>query len=99
MFVLELTYTAPLDRIDAALPEHRAWVDAHFATGAFLASGPKQPRDGGIILALGEDRTKIEEMVASDPFTVAGVADYTITEFVATRTAPTLEEHRRQPPS
>ncbi|AQW49185.1 MULTISPECIES: YciI family protein [Streptomyces] len=98
MFVLEITYTASADRVEAALPEHLVWVDDHFANGTFLASGPKNPRDGGVILALGDDRARIEEMVASDPFIVAGVGEYTITEFLATRTAPALAEHRQQRP-
>ncbi|MEV4439929.1 YciI family protein [Streptomyces sp. NPDC049577] len=99
MFVLELTYTASTDRIDAALPEHIAWLDAHYASGVFLASGRKVPRDGGIILALGEDRSKMEEIAKSDPFTVAGVAEYTITEFLATKTVPALEQYRQTLPS
>jgi uncharacterized protein YciI len=98
MFVLEVTYTAPLDRVDAALPEHYTWLDAHFATGVFIASGPKVPRDGGVILAVGDDRAKIEEIVASDPFSVAGVSEYTITEFVTTRTTPALEDYRKERP-
>ncbi|CAM5468599.1 YCII-related domain-containing protein OS=Streptomyces antimycoticus OX=68175 GN=SSPO_025570 PE=3 SV=1 [Streptomyces antimycoticus] len=51
-----------------------------------------------MILALGDDRAKIEEMVASDPFIVAGVGEYTITEFLATRTAPALADYRQQRP-
>ncbi|MFC5719349.1 YciI family protein [Streptomyces gamaensis] len=99
MFVLELTYIAPIDRIDAALPEHVKWLDAHYASGVFIASGRKNPRDGGIIIAVGEERAKIEEIVRSDPFSVAGVCEYTVTEFYATKTAPALEEYREELPS
>ncbi|WP_407918153.1 YciI family protein [Kitasatospora sp. NE20-6] len=95
MFILELTYIASIERVDAALAEHTAWLDAHYAEGAFIASGRKVPRDGGVIVALGDDRAKIEEIVRSDPFSVAGVAEYTITEFVATKTAPPLEPYRQ----
>ncbi|MFE6364691.1 YciI family protein [Streptomyces sp. NPDC057806] len=98
MFVLELTYIAPIERIDAALPEHMAWLEAHYASGVFIASGRKVPRDGGIIIALGDDRAKITEITESDPFTVAGVVEYTITEFVATTTAPPLEQYRQEMP-
>ncbi|MEV4432525.1 YciI family protein [Streptomyces sp. NPDC049555] len=99
MFVLELTYIAPIERIDAALPEHVAWLEAHYASGVFIASGRKVPRDGGVILALGDDRAKIEEITRSDPFTVAGVCEYTITEFIPTKTAPALEAYRQELPS
>ncbi|MFF7633521.1 YciI family protein [Kitasatospora sp. NPDC008050] len=97
MFILELTYIAPIERVDAALAEHNAWLDAHYASGIFLASGRKVPPDGGVIIAVGEDRAKIEEIVRSDPFTVAGVAEYTIAEFIASKTAAALESYRQQP--
>ncbi|MEU6236691.1 YciI family protein [Kitasatospora sp. NPDC047058] len=99
MFVLELTYTAPLDRIDAVLPEHVEWLKAHYAAGTFLASGRKVPRDGGLILAAGVDRAAVEEITRTDPFTVAGLATYAVTEFVATTTAPALDAYREQLPA
>ncbi|MEU0050869.1 YciI family protein [Streptomyces sp. NPDC006309] len=95
MFVLELTYTAPLDAVDAVLPDHVAWLEEQYEKGLFLASGRKNPRDGGVILAVAEDRAGVEELVAGDPFTVAGVCAYRVTEFVATKTAPELAHHRQ----
>jgi uncharacterized protein YciI len=94
MFVLELTYTAPLDAVDAVLDAHRAWLDEQYEQGRFLASGRKNPRDGGVILAVAGDRARIEEVAAGDPFVTAGVCVYRITEFVATKTAPELERYR-----
>ncbi|MFG2433633.1 YciI family protein [Streptomyces sp. NPDC048508] len=94
MFVLELTYTAPLEAVDAVLEAHVAWLDQRYAAGSFLASGRKNPRDGGVILAVAEDRARIEEITAGDPFVIAGVCAYRVTEFVATKTAPGLERYR-----
>ncbi|WP_328979288.1 YciI family protein [Streptomyces canus] len=94
MFVLELTYTAPLDAVDAVLPAHVAWLDEQYERGVFLASGRKNPRDGGVIIAVAEDRARIQETVAGDPFVAAGVCVYRVTEFAATKTAPALEEYR-----
>ncbi|MGW7247314.1 YciI family protein [Streptomyces decoyicus] len=99
MFVLELTYTAPLERVDAALPEHVEWLQKEYAAGHFIAAGRKVPRDGGVILAAGTDRATVERIVAEDPFSVAGVCEYRITEFVATTTAPALEQYREQLPT
>lgn len=99
MFVLELTYTAPLERVDALSADHLAWVDDHFAAGTFIASGRKKPRDGGVILAVGDDRAAVEALVDADPFVVGGVCAYRITEFAVARTAPALAEYREpQPP-
>ncbi|MEU6552310.1 YciI family protein [Streptomyces sp. NPDC046915] len=94
MFVLELTYTAPLDAVDAVLEAHVAWLDEQYEKGVFLASGRKNPRDGGVILAVAGDRARIETITAGDPFVTAGVCAYRITEFTATKTAPALEPYR-----
>ncbi|MFF6994670.1 YciI family protein [Streptomyces sp. NPDC008313] len=94
MFVLELTYTVPLEEVDALLEAHVAWLDEQYAAGVFLASGRIEPRTGGVILAAGADRARIEEITGRDPFAVAGACTYRITEFVATKTAPALERYR-----
>lgn len=98
MFILELTYIAPAERVDAVLADHVAWLDKQYEAGVFLASGRKVPRDGGVIVAVGEDRAALEAVVATDPFAVEKVADYRIVEFVATKTAPSLSPHRQQLP-
>ncbi|MFP3986757.1 YciI family protein [Streptomyces sp. E11-3] len=97
MFVLELTYTAPLADVEKEMAAHIAWLDEQYAAGVFLASGRKNPRDGGVILAVGEDRARIEEIAAADPFAVAGVCAYRVTEFIATKTAPGLAAYKEQP--
>ncbi|MER7054261.1 MULTISPECIES: YciI family protein [unclassified Streptomyces] len=94
MYVLELTHTAPLHAVDAVLEEHAAWLDGLYEQGVFLASGRKEPRDGGVIIAVAGDRARIEEITAGDPFVRAGVCAYRVTEFVATKTAPALERYR-----
>ncbi|MGV9267970.1 YciI family protein [Kitasatospora sp. NPDC003701] len=99
MFVLELTYTAPLDRIDAVLPEHVEWLKEHYEAGTFLASGRKVPRDGGVIIAVAPDRAAVEEIARTDPFSRAGLVEYTVTEFLATTTAPALDAYRQQLPA
>ena len=91
MFVLTLTYTAPLEEVDKHVPAHIDWVKAGYASGTFLASGRKVPRTGGFILAKG-DRAEIEALVATDPFMVAGVTIYDISEIAVSFTAPGLEQ-------
>lgn len=99
MFVLELTYTAPVDEIDALREAHLAWVDEQYEAGVFVMSGRKTPLDGGVILAVGDDRDRIEAIAASDPFAQEDVCAYRITEFTAARTAPPLKEYRQQIPA
>ncbi|HUQ03781.1 MAG TPA: YciI family protein [Kofleriaceae bacterium] len=81
MFVIELTYKAELSAIDAAMKPHMAWLQRHYAAGTFIASGRKVPRDGGIILATGDDRATIEALVREDPFVARGLADVRVIEF------------------
>jgi uncharacterized protein YciI len=97
MFVLELTYTAPLERVDELKADHMAWVKAQYDAGVFVASGRKEPRDGGVIIAVGDDRAVVEELVAGDPFSVAGICEYRVTQFLATTVAPALEPYREMP--
>ncbi|MDQ0792718.1 YciI family protein [Streptomyces sp. B1I3] len=98
MFILELTYTAPVERVDALLPDHVAWLDTQYEAGVFIASGRKEPRDGGVILAAGDDRARIEAVAAGDPFAVHGVCSYRITEFYATKTSQALAPYRQELP-
>ncbi|MEV6952575.1 YciI family protein [Streptomyces sp. NPDC051183] len=97
MFVMELTYTAPIESVEEEMDAHIAWLDGYYASGIFLASGRKVPRDGGVILAGGVSRAEIERIAAEDPFTVAGVCAYRITEFMATKTSADLATVRENP--
>lgn len=90
MFVIELVYKADLAQIDAHMKSHMAFLRTHYDAGTFVASGRKVPRDGGIILALAEDRTAIEAIVQADPFVALGLADYRIIEFRASQRAKDL---------
>ncbi|MEM5295381.1 YciI family protein [Burkholderia sp. JPY481] len=90
MYLINLIYTAPLDRIDDALDAHRAFLATQFDAGIFVAAGPKVPRDGGIIIAVGIERDRLDRILASDPFAEQQLARYEVTEFKATRVAPGL---------
>jgi uncharacterized protein YciI len=87
MFVIELTYKVPLAEIDAAMKPHVAFLKKHYAAGTFLVSGRKIPRDGGIILALGESREKVEAIMREDPFCARGLAEFRVIEFRASQRA------------
>ncbi|WP_144144173.1 YciI family protein [Paraburkholderia sp. BCC1884] len=88
MYVINLSYTASLDRVDDALDAHRAFLARQFEAGVFVAAGPKIPRDGGIILAVRIEREKLDAILASDPFAQQQLARYEVTEFKVTRLAP-----------
>lgn len=81
MFVIELVYKAELSRIDAHMKEHMVFLRKYYRAGNFLVSGRKIPRDGGVILAVGESREQIEEIAREDPFVRDGLAEPRIIEF------------------
>jgi uncharacterized protein YciI len=87
MFVIELTYKADLAEIDAHMRAHVAFLKKYYASGNFLVSGRKVPRDGGIILALAESRERIEAILREDPFHSHGLADFRIIQFRASQRA------------
>lgn len=90
MFIVSLSYIAPLEEIDAQLDQHVQWLKQCYSDGLFLASGRKEPRTGGIILARGARQT-LQQRLAQDPFALAGLARYDITEFHPSMTAAGLE--------
>ena len=87
MFVIELVYKASLAEIDAHMKPHVAFLKKHYAAGTFLISGRKIPRDGGIILALGESKQAISAIMTEDPFCKHGLAEFRVIEFRASQTA------------
>ena len=91
MFVIELTYKAPLAEIDAHMRAHVRFLNTYYASGTFLISGRKIPRDGGIILAVGASREQIEAIVREDPFCARGLADFRVIEFRASQHADDIE--------
>ena len=85
MFIIELTYKVPSSEIDANMAAHVTFLEKYYHSDHFLASGRKEPRDGGVIFAKASSRKRIEEIIAEDPFNINGLADYRIIEFKATK--------------
>ncbi len=96
MFIIDVSYLVALDVIELHLAAHRAFLREQYARGVFLMSGRKVPRDGGIIIANMGSRAELEQLVTTDPFHIAGVAAYAITEFVPTMTADSFAAFREE---
>lgn len=85
MFIIELTYKVSPAEIDANMDAHIDYLEKYYKSGHFIASGRKEPRNGGLIFAKAINRKRVEEIVAEDPFNTLGLADYRIIEFKATK--------------
>ncbi|MBU0962134.1 MAG: YciI family protein [Proteobacteria bacterium] len=92
MFVVSLTYERPLEEVDNHLDAHVAWLQEEYGKGSFIASGRKVPRTGGVILSGVKTRDELQLILAKDPFQQAGIAQYDITEFIASMTAKGFEK-------
>jgi len=87
MFVIELIYKSDLAQIDAHMAAHVRFLKKYYASGHFLVSGRKIPRDGGVIVAVGKSREEIESIAQEDPFCKLGFAEFRIIEFQASQRA------------
>lgn len=92
MFIIDLKYIAPLEQVDQHMPPHVTHLEKYYANHVFIAWGRKEPRTGGIILALAESRAQIESIIKQDPFHLHQLAEFTITEFLPTKYHPDLTE-------
>src|ERR1700733_11833202 len=90
MFLIELSYKVDLSEIDAHMSAHVRYLERYYANGTFVVSGRKIPRDGGVIMAVGDSREAIEEIVSEDPFCRHGLADFRIIEFRVSQRAADL---------
>ncbi len=90
-FVVDLHYVASFDEIDPAIDAHVEFLKRNYASGCFIASGPKQPRTGGVIIARAETRADLDQILETDPFKQLGLAEYRVTEFRASMRAQQLD--------
>ena len=82
MFIVLLNYIKPMSQVDRFIEEHRDFLNQYYTSGNFLLSGRKEPRTGGVILAIAETRNEIESIVEKDPFHREKIASYEIIEFL-----------------
>lgn len=91
IFIASLTYTVPIEQVDAVLADHLAWLKAGHEAGHFLAWGPREPRDGGLIFVKAASRAGAEALLMSDPFMRHQLADLTIIQWTPRFAFPGLE--------
>jgi uncharacterized protein YciI len=92
MFIINLKYLAPLEKIDARMKEHMVFLNACYHEGLFITSGRKVPRTGGIILARGSSREAFESLMKNDPFVAEGLAEFEVIEFQTSQSHPDFKK-------
>jgi uncharacterized protein YciI len=68
LFLINLTYKVGLNIIDEHRNDHISFLEKGYKDGIFLISGPKVPRDGGVILAQHTSKEELERYIQKDPF-------------------------------
>lgn len=81
-FVVEIIYTKPLDEVLPLTDQHRAYLQSGYQRGLLLISGPQEPRTGGILVMRADSQATIQQFCDNDPYSLGGVADYRIIEFI-----------------
>jgi uncharacterized protein YciI len=90
VWLLLTRYVRPLADVDALRADHLAHLERQREAGHFVAWGRLVPPTGGFILARGLDRAALDAVVAADPFTTGGVAEWTVHELAPSGGVPEL---------
>ncbi|NPV75486.1 MAG: hypothetical protein HPY59_03835 [Anaerolineae bacterium] len=80
-FIVDIRYTAPIEKIEQIVAQHRQYLQFGFDQGWLLFSGPKNPRTGGVVVARFPSHEEMEVFFKQDPYCINGCAEYTFTEF------------------
>jgi uncharacterized protein YciI len=81
MFIIDIQYKKPIEVVEAFLAAHREFLEQGYQKNYFVASGPKNPRNGGIIVSQLKDKAELEAILKHDPFILNDIAEYHYTEF------------------
>jgi uncharacterized protein YciI len=92
MFIINLHCIVPLEKLDAHMADHVKYLQKYYKLNAFVASGRKVPRTGGIILALAKSKEEVEQIIQEDPFYTHKLADFSVTEFLTSQHHPDLKK-------
>ena len=88
MFLLINKYLVDQDKLEEVHPAHGAWFAEQCRHGPVVMAGRQVPSVGGVVLIDVATRAEAEAFAAGDPYTTAGVASYTVTEFNLARCFP-----------
>lgn len=91
LFICKVNYIQPLELVEKYLAEHRAYLKLGYDSNNLLASGPRNPKDGGLIIARFDSKEEVAKFAKNDPFCINGIAVYEIIEFEAVLHADCLK--------
>jgi uncharacterized protein YciI len=90
VWLLLTRYVRPLPEVDALRADHLAHLERQREAGHFVLWGRLVPPSGGFVVARGLDRPALDAVLAEDPFTTGGVAEWAVHELAVSGGAPGL---------
>lgn len=88
--VLKSTYQQSSGVVEQTRPAHLEFLEEEIAAGRLLLAGRQEDGSGGMLITGDIDAADADAMVARDPYTRAGVANYERTSFNGAYRAPGL---------
>ncbi|MGG8496495.1 YciI family protein [Tenacibaculum sp. TC6] len=90
MFIINFNFIQPIEEVNNYTESHRKYVAEQYKNGTFLIGGPKDPRNGGIVIANTSSEQKIRKILEKDPLITHKMAEYTLTKFTPLMSASTV---------
>lgn len=81
MFVIDTHYIVDPSRAAPHKESHKKWVEKYSADGTFLYAGPKDDKNGGVMIIEGRDKEQVAKIMSEDAFVKEGIVGMKITEF------------------
>jgi len=91
-YTVVIRYSRPKEDVAVVVDAHRAYLDGFVSNGMLLASGPLETGDGGVLWVRAGSRESLMKMIEGDPYSLAGVADFTVLSFEVKKLAPSIAE-------
>ena len=88
--VLKSTYVQAPDIVEQTRPAHLEFLNEEIAAGRLLLAGRREDGSGGVLVTGDISVEDAQDVVARDPYTRAGVANYERTSFNGAFRAPGL---------
>lgn len=81
MFLINFNFIKPIDEVNSFTELHREYVSNLYKTGLFIFGGPKDPRNGGVVIANSNSEKELCDILEKDPLIIQKVAEYSLTKF------------------
>lgn len=91
MYIINFNFVKPIEEVNNFTELHRAYVSKQYKDGRFILGGPKDPRNGGIVLANADSEAELCDILDNDPLIIEQVAEYSLTKFTPLLSAAHLE--------